>query len=69
MLSKSVTITDKGNLDNKLSNIDIIIGGDHAQDKFRLVGKFIMRDKEGYNNDSYIIKNDHIDCTKGTYEI
>ena len=28
-----------------------------------------MRDKEGYNRDSYVIKNDHIDYTIGTYEI
>ena len=28
-----------------------------------------MRDKKGYNKDSYVIKNGHIDCTKDTYEI
>ena len=28
-----------------------------------------MRDKEGYNIDSYVIKNGHIYCTKDTYEI
>ena len=25
--------------------------------------------KDGYNKDSYVIKNGHIDCTKDTYEI
>ena len=28
-----------------------------------------MRDKKGFNKDSYVIKNGHIDCTKDTYEI
>ena len=28
-----------------------------------------MRDKEGYNKDSYVIKNGHKDCTKDTYEM
>ena len=36
---------------------------------FRSVGKFIIRYKERINKDSYVIKNGHIDCTKGTYEI
>ena len=27
-----------------------------------------MRDKEGYNKESYVIKNGHIYCTKYTYE-
>ena len=26
-----------------------------------------MRDKEGINKDSYVIKNGHIDCIKDTY--
>ena len=36
---------------------------------FCSIDKFIMRDKEGINKDSYVIKNNHIDCTKDTYEI
>ena len=52
-----------------MSKIDIVIGGDYGQGKFRSVGKFVMRDKEGYNKDSYVIKNGHINCTKDTYEI
>ena len=28
-----------------------------------------MRYEKGYNKDSYVIKNGHIDCTKDTYEI
>ena len=26
-----------------------------------------MREKEGYNKDSYVIINEHINCTKDTY--
>ena len=47
LLSKFGNITDKDNLDNKLSKIDIVIGGDHGQRKFRSFGKFMMRDREG----------------------
>ena len=57
LLSKFGTITDKDNLDNKLFKIYIVIGGDHGQGTNRSVGKFIMRDKVGYNKDSYVIQN------------
>ena len=60
LLSKFGTIIDQDNLDNKLSKIDIVIGCDHGQGKFRSVDKLIMRDKEGYNKDSYVIKNGYI---------
>ena len=52
-----------------MSKIDIVIRGDHSQRKFRSVSKFIMRDKEGYNKDSCVIKNGHIYYTKDIYEI
>ena len=55
------TIMDKENLDKKLFEIDIVIGSDNRQGNFRWVGKFIMRDKEGYNKDSCVIKNGPID--------
>ena len=61
--------TNEKNLSNKFSKIDIVVGGEHRQGNFRSVGKFIMRDKEEINKDSYVIKNGHIDCTKDTYEI
>ena len=47
--SISSTYLDKDNLDNKLSKIDIVIGGDQGQGKFRNISKYIMKDKEGYN--------------------
>ena len=28
-----------------------------------------MRDREGYNKESYVIKDEHMDCTKDMYEI
>ena len=69
LLSKFEIIMDKDNLDKKLFEIDIVIGSDNRQGNFRWVGKFIMRDKEGYNKDSCVIKNGHIDWTKDAYEI
>ena len=41
LLSKFETISDKDNLDNKLSKIDIVIEGDLGQENFRLVGEFM----------------------------
>ena len=52
-----------------MSKNDILIGDYHYQGNFRNVSIFIMRDKEGYNKDSYVIKNGHKDCTKDTYEM
>ena len=64
----SETINVK-NLSNTISKIDIVIGGDHGQGNFRSVDKFILRDKEEINKNSYVIKIEIIDCTKDTYEI
>jgi len=47
----------------------MVIGGDHGQEKFRNVCKYIMRNIDGKNIISYVIKNDHIDHKKDTYEI
>ena len=54
--SKFETIIDKNNLDNKLSQIGIVKGGDHGQGKCRSVDKFIIRGEEGYDKESYVIK-------------
>ena len=69
LLSKYEDITNKETLKSKLSKIDMVIGGDHGQDKFRNVCKYIMRNKDGKNMTSYVIKNGHIDHKKDTYEI
>ena len=47
LLSKYEDITNKETLKRKLSKIDMVIGGDHDQEKFRNVCKHIMRNKEG----------------------
>ena len=52
-----------------ISTIDIIVGGDHGQGKFRSVCKFILRGINVKNLNSYIIKNAHIDYEKDTFEI
>ena len=61
--------TDNENLDNKMLLIYIVIGGGRGQGKFRSACKFILRNKEGYNKDSYVIKNGHIYCIKDKYKI
>ena len=68
-MSKFSETTNDKNLSNICSKIDIAVGGEYGQGKFCSICKFIMRDEEGYNKDSYVIKNGHIDCTKDTYEI
>ena len=62
LLSKFGEITDKDNLDNKMANMNIVIRDDLGQGKSRSISKFIMRDKERYNKDSYVI-------TKCTYRL
>ena len=47
----------------------MVIGGDHGQENFRNVCKYIFRNIDGKNIISYVIKNDHIDHKKDTYEI
>ena len=47
----------------------MVVGGDHGQEKFRNVFKYITRNKDGKNITSYVIKNGHIDHKKDTYEI
>ena len=68
-MSKFSETTNEKHLTKTFSKIDIVVRGDHGQGKFRYVGKSIMRDKEGINNDLHVIKKGHIDCTKNTYEI
>ena len=52
-----------------LSTIDIVVGGDHGQGKFRSVSKFILRDTLFNKLKSNVIKNAHIDCEKDTYDV
>ena len=52
-----------------ISKMDIVVGGAHGQEKFRSVHKFIVWDVNVNNLDSYVIKNDHIDCGKDTSDV
>ena len=52
-----------------IQSVDLVIGGDHGQGKFRCVMKIILRDETGKNIDSYCIKIGHIDCDKDTYDV
>jgi hypothetical protein len=52
-----------------LSSIDVVLGGDHGQGKFRSVIKIILRDTNGKMMDTMVMKVGHIDCTKDTYEV
>ena len=52
-----------------ISTIAIIVGGGHGQGKFRSVSKFILRDIRVKTLELCVIKNDHIDCDKDTYDV
>jgi hypothetical protein len=54
---------------NNLKGIDVVLGGDHGQGKFRSVIKIILRDDAGLSVDTLVMKVGHIDCTKDTYEV
>ena len=54
---------------NSISTIDIAVGGDHSQSKYRSVSKFILRDISFNKLKSYVIKNAHIDCEKDTCDV
>jgi hypothetical protein len=52
-----------------LKSIDVVLGGDHGQGKFRSVIKIILGDDDGKQVDSMVMKVGHIDCVKDTYDI
>ena len=54
---------------NTISTIDIVVGGDYVQGKFRSICKFILRDINVKNLNSYVRKNAHIDCKKDIYDV
>ncbi len=60
--------TDKAAL-SWLQSMDVVLGGDHGQGKFRSVIKIILRDGIGKQVDSMVMKVGNIDCTKGTYGV
>ena len=60
--------TEEGAL-RSLKSMDVVLGGDHGQGKFRSVIKIILRDDDGKQVTSMVMKVGHIDCTKDTYEV
>ena len=64
---KKITTDEAGF--GRLQSMDVVLGGDHGQGKFRSVIKIILRDGTGRQVDSMVMKVGHIDCTKDTYEV
>ncbi len=60
--------TEEGAL-RSLKSMDVVLGGDHGQGKFRSVIKIILRDGNDKQVTSMVMKVGHIDCTKDTYEV
>jgi hypothetical protein len=52
-----------------LKSIDVVLGGDHGQGKFRSVIKIILGDDDRKQVDSMVMKVGHIDCVKDTYDM
>ena len=52
-----------------ISTIDMVLGGDHGQDKIRFVAKFISIDSGGNKVLSHVINSDTIDCDHNTYDV
>jgi hypothetical protein len=52
-----------------LKSIDVVLRGDHGQGKFESVIKIILRDDDGKQVDSMVMKVGHIDCIKDTHNI
>jgi hypothetical protein len=53
----------------KLCSIDLVVGGDHGQEWFRMLAKVIARDENKKIIDKFVIKVAHIDCKKDTNHI
>ena len=51
---------------NAIFTIDIVVGSEYSQGRFRSVCKLILSDINIKNLDSCVIKNAHIDCDKVT---
>ena len=54
---------------DSFESVDLVIGGDHGQGKFRSVMKVILRNRYGKNVNHFCIKVNHIDCEKDIYEV
>jgi hypothetical protein len=61
-------IKDERKVEN-LKSIDIVVGGDHGQERFRMLAKVIARDENKKIIDKFVMKLAHIDCKKDTYQV
>ena len=55
------------NENESIHNVDLVLGGDHGQKKFRMVMKIIVRKETMEIIDEWTIKIAHIDCKHDTY--
>ena len=46
----------------KISKIDLVIGGDHSQERFRMLGKIVRSGEDNSIIDTAIMRIAHIDC-------
>jgi hypothetical protein len=54
---------------DRLTSIDLVVGGDHGQERFRMLAKVIARDENEKIIDKFVMKLTHIDCKKDTYQV
>ena len=54
---------------SEINSIDLVLGRDHGQYKFRMVMKIICRNEQMNIIDEWIVKVVYIDCEKDTYKI
>jgi hypothetical protein len=57
------------NMMNEINNVDLVLGGDHGQRKFRMVVKVVVRKGSMKAIDSWPVKIGHIDCKKDSYHV
>jgi len=54
---------------NNIDDVDLVLGGDHGQRKFRMVVKVIVRKNNMETIKSWPVKTGHIDCKKDNYHV
>jgi hypothetical protein len=54
---------------SNINNVDLVLGGDHGQRKFRMVVKVVVRKVSMEAIDSWPVKIGHIDCKKDSYDV
>ena len=69
LTATTVSLEHRLSEENDLNSVDIIVGTDHRQGKFRGFMKIIQRNNIGGEIHNYIFKIAHIDCKKDTYEV